>query len=73
MQMNCDKIMHACWDFDASNVHTQSECIGQASKLKQKCIILQNSQAQSNYAVINLIHSQTNFLSYLYVINKTFY
>ena len=39
LRVNCDKIMHACWDFDVSNTQTQRG-VGQASKLKWKCIIL---------------------------------
>ena len=39
LQVNCDKIMHTYWDFDASNVQTRNP-IEQASKLKGKCIFL---------------------------------
>ena len=41
LRVNLDKIMHARWDFDASSAtNPEGECIGQASKLKRKCIIL---------------------------------
>ena len=39
LRVSCDKIMHAWWDFDVLSV-PERECIGQKSKLKQKCIIL---------------------------------
>ena len=37
LQENCGKIIHARWNFDASNARNQKgEYIGQASKLTQK-------------------------------------
>ena len=51
----------------------KGECTGQTSKLKRKCIICHNSQAQSKYAFINLIHPRhIQTVCLFYVISKTF-
>ena len=41
LRVNCDKIMHARWDFEVSDTWTKRvKALRQAMKLKRKCIIL---------------------------------
>ena len=55
LQVDCDKNMHACWDFDATSVQTRKgECIRQASKFKSKCIIC-NKYDPSKYTEVKSI------------------
>ena len=54
MRVNLDKIMHARWDFDASS----ARALDKHQNWSASALFCLNSRAQSNYAVVNLIHTQ---------------
>ena len=75
LRMDLDKIMHARWDFDASSARTRRvSALDKHQNWSAGVLFCQNSQAQSKYAVVNLIHTRRKqfFFVFYYVINKTF-
>ena len=68
LRVNLDKIMHAHWDFDASSARTQRvSALDKHQNWSASALFRLNSQAQSKYAVVNLIHTQRKqtFLSFI--------
>ena len=59
IRVNCDKIIHACWDFDASSAWTRGvSALDKHQNWSNSALFCHNSRAESKYAVINLIHTQ---------------
>ena len=66
LRVNLDKIMHARWDFDASSAQTRRvSALDKHQNWSASALFCLNSQAQSKYAVVNLIHTwrKQSFLS----------
>ena len=56
--VNCDKIMHARWDFDVSNAQTlRVSALDKHQNWIKSALFCHNFRAQGKYAVINLIHT----------------
>ena len=56
LRVNLDKIMHARWDFDASNAWTRRvSALDKHQNWSASALFSLNSQAQSKHAVVNLI------------------
>ena len=52
--VNCDKIMHARWDFDVSNAWTQNvSALDKHQNWSKSALFCHNSWAQIKYPVIN--------------------
>ena len=57
--VNCDKLMHAHWNFDASNAwNRRVSALDKHQNWSKSASFCHNFRAQSNYVVINLIHTQ---------------
>ena len=68
LRVNLDKIMHALWDFDASSARTRRvSALDKHQNWSASELFCLNSQAQSKYAVVNLIHTRRKqtFLSFI--------
>ena len=68
LRVNLDKIMHACWDFDALSARTRRmSALDKHQNWSASALFCLNSRAQSKYAVVNLIHTQRKqtFLSFI--------
>ena len=68
LRVNLDKIMHACWDFDASSARTRRvSALDKHQNWSASALFCLNSRAQNKYAVVNLIHTQRKqtFLSFI--------
>ena len=66
LHVNFDKTMHACWDFYASYAQTQRvNELDKHQNWSERALFCHNSQVQSKYPVINLIHTwhKQTFLS----------
>ena len=75
LQVNLDKLMHRCWDFDASCARNwKVSALDKNQNWNASALFCLNSRAQSKYAVINLIQTRRkqNFFVFYYVISKTF-
>ena len=59
LRVNLDKIMYARWDFDASSARTRRvSALDKHQNWSASALFCLNSQAQSKYAVVNLIHTR---------------
>ena len=59
LRVNLDKIMHARWDFDASSARTRRvSALDKHQNWSASALFCLNSRAQSEYAVVNLIHTR---------------
>ena len=59
LRVNLDKIMHARWDFDASSARTRRvSTLDKHQNWSASALFCLNSRAQSQYAVVNLIHTR---------------
>ena len=68
LRVNLYKIMHACWDFDASSARTRRvSALDKHQNWSASALFCINSRAQSKYAVVNLIHTRRKqtFLSFI--------
>ena len=68
LRVNLDKIMHACWDFDASSARNRRvSALDKHQNWSASALFCLNSRAQSKYAVVNLIHTRRKqtFLSFI--------
>ena len=68
LRVNLDKIMHTCWDFDASSAWTQRvSALDKHQNWSASALFCLNSRAQSKYAVVNRIHTRhkQTFLSFI--------
>ena len=76
LQVNCNNIMHARWDFDSTNARTRRVRVSALVKNQnwsESALFRHNSRTQSKYAVVNLIHIRHKHTFCLfYVKNKTF-
>ena len=75
LRVNLDKIMHACWDFDASSARTRRvSALDKHQNWSASALFCLNSRAQSTYAVVNLIHTRYKqaFFVFHYVIIRHF-
>ena len=67
-RVNCDKIMHVRWDFEASSAQTRRvSALDKHQNWSASALFCHNSRTQSKYAVVNLIHTQQKqtFLSFI--------
>ena len=69
LQVNLDKIMHVRWDFDASSARRVS-ALDKHQNWSVSALVCLNSQAQSKYAVVDLIHTQRKQTFWLLLCDK---